>query len=252
MKLGDQLRELRENVLRDRSDLVAGEADSMWTDETLLGYIGDGERRFARETMCLRDSTTPKFTRLKLREGVKLYPLDAAIFSVVSARPEGRDYDLQRTGHTLVQSRDQDTSIAFDPAEASTLEPGAPLGFYTDETIVYAQQHVVTFSVFPTPDATAAGTLVNLRVIRVPCGGYTLKDLERESEIPLDYQYDVLQWAAYRAKQNNDADIGATPNADTHKGNFEEAIVRCKRDMRRRMHVNTGIRYGRNGFSWSR
>lgn len=252
MNLGGQLAELRSNVLRDRSDLIAGESDSMWSDETLLGYIQDAERRFARETMCLRDGTTPKFTRLKLREAVRTYPLDATVFAVVSARPDGRDYDLQRTGHALVQSRDVDTSLAFDPAEASTLPPGAPLGFYTDETAVFAQQSVVTFSVYPLPDAAAAGTLVTLRVIRIPCGGYKLDDLKRESEIPLDHQYDVLQWAAYRAKQNNDADIGATPNADTHRDAFMDAITRCKRDMRARMRVHTGIRYGRNGFSWGR
>ena len=252
MNLGDQLHELRTNILRDRSDLVAGESDSAWTDDTLLRYIKDAERRFARETMCLRDGTTPKYTRLTLREGVKNYPLDAAIFAIVSARPEGRDYDLKRTGHALVQSRDIDTSLTWDPAEASTLTPGAPLGFHTDETIVFAQQHKVTFTVFPEPDADAAGTLINLRVIRVPCGGYTADDLDRESEIPEDYQLDVLEWAAYRAKRNNDGDVGQTPNADAHRAHFDDAIVRCKRDMRRRMHVATGLRYGQNGFSWGR
>lgn len=252
MILGDQLTELRSNVLRDRSDLVAGESDSLWSDETLLSYIQDAERRFARETLCLRDATTAKFTRITLRQAVKNYPLDESVFAVVSARPAGRDYDLQRTGHALVQSRDVDTSLTFDPAEASTLQPGPPLGCYTDETAVYGQQFKVTLTIFPEPDLASDGLVVNLRVIRIPCGGYTLKDLKRDSEIPLDYQFDVLQWAAYRAKQNNDADIGATPNADTHKQAFEEAILRCKRDMRRRMHVPTGVRYGRNGFTWGR
>jgi hypothetical protein len=250
--LGDQLDELRTNILRDISALVAGDDDRMWSDETLLRYIGDAERRFARETMCLRDGTTPKLTRLTLRAGVKNYPLDDAVFAVVSARPDGRDYDLQRTGHALVQARELDTSITFDPAEASTLQPGAPLGFYTDETIVFGQEHKVTLSIYPAPDADAAGTVVNLRVIRVPCGGYTTGDLKRESEIPRDYQFDVLDWAAYRAKRNNDADIGATPNAADHKDAFEQSIARCKRDMRARMRVGTGLRYGANGFTWSR
>lgn len=252
MKLGDQLTELRNNILRDRSDLVAGESDSRWDDDSLLRYIGEGERKFARETMCLRDGTTPKYTRLTLREGVKNYPLDVDIFALLSARPSDQDYDLQRTGRMLVQSQEQDSSLTFDPAEVSTIPPGRPLGVYTDETAVYAQQHRVTLSVYPTPSADETGLVLNLRVVRVPCSKYTTSDLDRESEIPPDYQLDVLEWAAYRAKRNNDADIGETPNADSHKAAFEEAIARCKRDMRRRMHVATGVRYGRNGFSWGR
>lgn len=253
MNLGEQLSELRSNVLRDRSDLVAGDDDSRWSDETLLRYIKDAERRFARETMCLRDSTSPKYTRVVLRAGVQNYPLDDAVFAVVSARADGRSYDLQRTGHSLVQARSLNTTpTVFDPADTSTIPPGAPLGFYTDETLVYASRHRVTLSIYPLPDTAAANTLVNLRVIRVPCGGYALDDLGRESETPEDYQLDVLQWAAYRAKQNTDSDISSVPNADVHKGAFEEAIARCKRDMRRRMHVATGLQCGQNGWSWGR
>lgn len=252
MTLGEQLAELRSAILRDRSDLIAGDSDSMWTDETLLRYIGDAERRFARQVMHLRDGTTPKFTRVKLREGVTNYPLPEEVFAILSARHPGRTYDLHRTGHALVQARDPDTSLTFDPSESTTLAPGAPLGYYTDETTVYATQSVVTFTVFPAPDADAAGTELSLRVIRAPCGPYTVKDLQRESEIPKDYQFDVLEWAAYRAKRNNDADIGDTPNADSHKDAFEAAIVLAKRDIRARTRVVTGVRYGGNGFSWGR
>lgn len=252
MNLGDQLDELREGILRDRSDLIAGDEDSFWTDESLLRYIGEAERKFARSVMCLRDSTTAKYTRFTLREGVTHYPLDMAVFAVVSARAAGRDYDLTRTGHTLIESRDVDTSLTFDPNDASTMPPGAPLGIYTDETLVYANQSRVTASIFPTPDATAAGTVINMRVIRLPCGPYTLADLERESEIPLDYQLDVLEWAAYRAKRNNDADIGQTPNADSHKALFDESVARAIRDTKNRLHQTTGVQYGRNGFTWGR
>lgn len=252
MNLGEQLDELRRVVLRDRSDQIAGDDDSMWTDESLLRYIGDAERRFARRVMCLRDGTTPKFTRVKLREGVKNYPLPEEVFAILSARHPDRDYDLQRTGHALVQARDLDMSLAFDPAESSTLAPGAPLGYHTDETAVFANQSVVTFTVFPVPDATAAGTELALRVVRVPCGPYTLKDLDRPSEIPLDYQLDVLEWAAYRAKRHNDADIGATPSAKDHAEAFENAIVRAQRDIRVRTRAAIGLRFGSNGFSWGR
>lgn len=252
MTLQDQLDELRKAILRDRSDLVSGDSDSLWTDETLLRYIQDGERRFARRVMCLRDGNTPKYTRVALRDGVTDYPLDPLVFAVVSARPEGQSYDLKRSGHMLLQSIYPIPSLTWDPAESLDVRPGAPLAFHTDETLVYDRQHRVTLSIFPAPDAAAAGTIVNLRVVRMPAGGYDLKCLTRESEIPLDYQLDVLEWAAYRAKRNNDADIGNTPNADSHRDAFEAAIVRAIRETKQRMHAPTGVRYGANGFSWSR
>lgn len=252
MKLGDQLKELRVGILRDKSDLVAGDADSFWTDEQLLAYIEDGERRFARRVMCLRDGTTPRYTQIKLREGVRDYPLDPAVFAVMSARPVGAATDLVRTGHALVTAPREDTELSFDPAEVDAWQPGSPRGFWTDETDVYANDGVVTLSIAPLPDATTAGTVLQLRVVRVPCVEYKLDNLKRESEIPKDYQLDVLEWAAFRAKRHNDADIGSSPPAADHEAAFERAIANALRDMRARRGARTAIRFGGNGFTWSR
>lgn len=252
MTLGDQLQELRVAMLRDRSDQIAGDSDQLWTDDQLLRYIKDAEDIFARRTMILKDATTARFCQLRLRAGVANYPMPKEVFAVISARAEGRDYDLKRTGRTLVQARDADTSLTFDPSQYGTLLPGAPLGFYTDETEVYDSQNVATFSIFPVPDTAAAGTLLHLRVVRVPGCAYSRNDLKRESELPERYHLDVLDWAAYRAKRNNDADIGTTPSSADHKTAFEESIQRAMKDARRRMFVNTGLRYGSNGFTWGR
>jgi len=252
MTLGEQLHELRVSILRDRSDLIAGESDQMWTDDQLLRYIKDAEHRFARRTMMLKDATTPRFCRLILKQGVLNYQMPREVFAVISARPDGHDYDLKRTGRTLVQARDIDYSLTFDPSQAGTLLPGAPLGFYTDETEVFAGQNSVNFSIFPLPDAASDGLLVNLRVVRVPGCGYTKNDLNRESELPEAYHLDVLEWAAYRAKRNNDVDFGMQPPAADHQQAFEDAIKRALQDQRRQMHVQTGLRYGSNGFTWGR
>lgn len=252
MNLGDQLQELRVAMLRDRSDQIAGDSDQLWTDDQLLRYIKDAEQRFARRTMILKDATTPRFCQLKLRAGVVTYPMPKEVFAVMSARADGDDYDLKRTGRTLVQARTTDTSITFDPSQIGTLQPGRPLGFYTDETEVYDSQNMVTLSVFPAPSAEQAGLLLRLRVVREPGCGYTRNDLKRESELPERYHLDVLDWAAYRAKRNNDADIGTTPNAEAHKTAFNDSVAMAIKEINRQMHVNTGLRFGCNGFSWER
>lgn len=252
MNLDDQLTELRVNILRDRSDIIAGDTDSLWSDETLLRYIEDAERRFARQTLCMRDSTTPEVTRIKLKAGVATYPVHRSVISVLSARYDTNTYDMARSGHAIVTQSNPPEFLSFDPATPYTVAPGAPLAYYTDETLVFARQGAVVMTVYPVPGAAEDGKLLYLRTIRLPMTKYTLDDLERDSEIPEDYHLDVLEWAAYRAQRGFDADAGAPTSADAHKKAFDDAIANAIREMKRKMFGNTGIRYGANGFSWTR
>ena len=142
--------------------------------------------------------------------------------------------------------------LDFETIANDTATTGAPLAIYTDETIVYASRGRVTASIYPIPSATENGTVVSSRVVRLPKGEYTLADLERESEIPEDYQLDALQWAAYRALSTNDAEAGSPNDAAKHKIAFDEAVRNAVRDLKRRIHVDTGINYGQNGFVWER
>ncbi len=252
MNLEDQLSELRFNVLRDRSDIVAGDTDSLWSDETLIRYIKDAERRFARRTLILRDGTTPEIVRVRVRTGVNAYPLHESVIAVISARFDTNQYDMQRSGHAIVTDSKPPEFLSFDPSVEYTTPPGTPQAYYTDETMVYGRQGKVTLMLYPIPDAAADGKTMNLRVIRVPATGYSLECLDRESEIPEDYQLDVLEWAAYRAQRGFDADAGAPTSADAHKKAFDEAVDAATKELKRAMFASTGLRYGMNGFSWDR
>lgn len=252
MTLDDQLQELRNNILRDRSDIIAGDTDSLWSDETLLMYIKDAERRFARQTLLLRDSTTPAATQLKMKSGVATYMAHKSVIAVISARFDTNSYDIQRSGHAIITQANPPEFLSFDPTSPFTVAPGAPLAYYTDETLVFARQGGVTVTMYPVPGATEDGKLLHMRVIRLPMTGYDKDCLDRESEIPEDYQLDVLEWAAYRAQRGFDADAGAPTSADAHKKAFDEAVDRAVQETKRKMFTNTGIHYGSNGFTWTR
>jgi len=259
MTLGEQLAELRFNVLRDRSNLIAGRPDSLWSDETLLRYIGDAERRFARRSLILRDSTTPEVTQVTLKQGVQTYPLHKVALAVISARyvnSVGNAYDLQRSGHALITQTTTLESLIWDPADpySTVLPPGDPLAYFTDETLVYNRHAQMALSVYPVPDLPQDGTVLHLRTIRLPMSGYRNidADLRRESEINEDYHLDVLEWAAYRAQRTFDGDAGAPTSAEEHKKAFLEAVVQATREAKRKLFAETQIRYGANGFSWER
>lgn len=258
MTLDEQLKELRYNVLRDRSDLIAGDSDSLWTDDTLLLYIKDAERRFTRQSLILRDSTTPAVTQVRLKAGVQEYPLHTSVLSVISANytdPVSKTpYDLKRSGHALITQSAPVEVVFFDPLDpySSQLPPGAPLAYFTDETLVYARQSRVTFNVYPIPSDAEDGQIVSMRVVRLPMTGYGVDCLDRESEVPEDYQLDVLEWAAYRAQRTFDGDAGAPTSADAHKKAFDDAVAQATREAKRKMFVGTSVAYGANGFSWTR
>lgn len=252
MTLTEQLFELRTNILRDRSDIIAGDTDSLWTDETLINYIADAERRFSRRTLMLRDDNTPGVVTVTLKSGVKTYPLNRAIISVISARYDTVPSDLARAGHAQVSVAQPTTYFSFQPTDEYVRPPGRPIAYYTDETLVGNRNFGVNLSVYPVPGTEEDGKKIYMRVIRTPLTEYNIDCQNRESEIPDDYVLDVLEWAAYRAQRTFDADAGAPTSAADHQTAFELAIKRALQETKRRMLQDMRYANGRNGFSWTR
>lgn len=255
MNLRDKLSELRNNMLRDRSALIAGPTDTLWDDETLLRYIKDAERRFARQALVIRDSTTAQYTQVKLKTGVSIYPLNKLVLGVLSARYNTDTTDLARTGHSILYQNSNSEFLTFDPSTASTLTPGRPLTYNTDETLVYANSGAVAINVYPPPSATENDKLVYLRVFRLPNTTYStaaLKKLDECGEIPEDYELGVLSWAAYLAQRNYDADGASLTTAESHKTRFDDTVKEALKETRRKLFVPTRVQHGGNGFSYTR
>lgn len=252
MNLGEKLDELRKNILHDRSDLIAGDDDRLWSDATLLRYIKQGERRFARKTLCLRDSSTAAVTQVKLKSGVKTYALHPSVICMLSARYDTDDFDLQRAGHAIIAQVVPPEFLSFDPASNYTLPPGRPSAVYTDETLVYAGQGRVTLTLYPAPGADQDGKTVYLRVCRLPLTDYTPSSLQAEGELHEDFELDPLQWAAYLATSNHDGDAGSSVKSREHRAAFDQAVKDASKDIRDKIRVQISHRFGMGGFSYTR
>lgn len=253
MKLQEQLDELRNNILRDQSDLVAGDRDALWSDDTLLRYIKNAEWRFARDTFVLRDGTSPLVTRITLRDGVSTYPLHKSVLGVLSARLGLHAPDLQRTNHGIVHTIRAPQWTAYDPLQNYDLPPGKPVAYLTDETSVFASQGGVNLTVYPHPDATQDGHVIHMRVVRRPICGYSVeKDLNRDSEYDDDFALELLEYAAFLAQRTFDADAGAPTSSVDHKKMYDELVARTKKAMLVNAAAFMGVQYGMNGFTWVR
>ena len=253
MNLGEQLEELRRNLLRDISDLTPGGVDDrLFTDASLLRYIRDAEHKFARRTFCILDGTTPKVTQIKLVTDQTTYKLHKSVFSLMSGRYTGKTTDLIRAGRSIVGLHVPAEFLTFDPSSNVTLPNGEPQVIYTDESMTFGADSGMTLSVFPDPSSVENDTIINLRVFRVPTGTYTTDDLDNESEIPEQYQLDVLAWAAVRATTNFDADKGSIIQRNVWNEMFNLAVKEAIKDSKRRMFSPMKIDYGTTGTTWTR
>src|SRR5580765_5706842 len=94
MKLSEALDELRTNLTRDTKT-------AYWTDITLVRYIVEAQRKFARETACLIDDITQEVTQVVLVADTPIYTLHEAVLNVRSARHEDATQDMVRIDHNI-------------------------------------------------------------------------------------------------------------------------------------------------------
>ena len=227
MDIVELLHELRTNVLRDVADLdVDAETPEgqaalnevyLWTDETLISYINDAYRTFARRTLCLKDKNTAEICEVTLISGQAEYALDARILAVYSVTDEDDQRSLQRLGHSPLTGANAD--IAYRATHNIT-QAGQPSDFTTDES-------VRTLRLYPEPDDSQAGKVYRLRVARLPLVPLALPAGAEDPlvpEIPEQYHMDMLEWAAWRALRNHDTDAENMNKASAHKKRFNEAI----------------------------
>jgi len=252
MTVQELLDELAGNILRDRSDLMSGPDDYLWSDATLIKYINEAENILARKGLVLRDATTVAVTQVPVVADVTQYTLHPSIVAVVSAKFASDVGDLARAGHTAFNSFQHVDPLFFDPAQLSTMPPGKPLAFSTDEQIDESsgKSGVVSMRVYPVPTADYAGDIIQLRVVRKPLNALTVADLDAVPEVPEDYHLGLLDWAAYRALRNIDSDAGAIEKADKYKQAFEDMVAQARTDARRKLFAPQQWGFGRNGFTW--
>lgn len=252
MELSELLFELRQNILYDRSDRTAGDPDVLWSDETLVRYINEAQRRLARQGLILRDATTPAVTQVTLQDGVEFYPLHQAVLAVMSARLADDAHDLSRTTHAALDTNPAPDDY-FNDTGRQTVPPGRPLAFTTDERLSEdagdSSMSVITLRASPVPSAEHAGKTVNLRVVRMPLTRLEL-GVNEKLEIPETHRLEMLDWAAYLALRINDIDAGSVSRAREFRQSFEAHAREARQVAMRKLFAPTGWGFGRGGWAW--
>jgi len=253
MNLGELRNELRVGILNDRSDRVSGSSDYLWTDETLTRYINIAQRRFARRSLCIRDSRTAEVCQVTLVTGQTEYTLHSSVIAVISAKVEGDPQDLRRGGHSVFDTYQSPDTYFFDVNQLSVEAPDKPRAYSTDETLVEDDNSAIStvvLRVYPAPSAAYNGTKILLRVVRLPLD--TLISDKQQCEIPEDHQLEMLDWAAYLALRIADHDAGDAPRAENYAKSFEAHAQVARNAAMRKLFAPTTWGFGRSGFSWEK
>lgn len=252
MILSDLLSELRVNILNDRSDRTGGsDSDYLWTDNTLVRYINEAQRRFACRALVIRDATTPEVVNVTLEEGVTEYTLHKAVLAVISAKLEDEISDLGRVGHSIL-NRSTISTDNWDLSLTATATPGKPIGFSTDEQVIEddgGTMSAVTLRVFPAPSADYDGEMIKLRVVRKPLEDLVITDLAAVPEIPEDHHIEMLDWAAYLALRIVDDDAGNPKRAAEFAQSFEAHVQYARTMVMRKLFAPMPWGFGRGGWS---
>lgn len=251
MKLSELLSELRDNMLNDRGTST-GDNDKLWSDDTLVRYINEAQRRFARKGLVIRDGTTAEIVNVTLQTDVDEYVLHPSVLAVISARLNSEVRDLARAGHVVLNGTPRSTDN-WDLSLATTIVPGKPVAFSTDEQLDEdddGTMSVVTLRVFPKPSSDYNNTVLKLRVVRLPLDELTTSSMSAVPEIPLDHHLEMLCWAAHLALRIADEDAGNQPLADKYAAMFEAYVGDAREMVMRKLFAPQPWGFGRNGWAW--
>ena len=254
MRTDELLSELRHHILRDVSDQVAGASDYLWSDNGLINYINQGQTRFARQTKCLRDATTPAICQFTTLSGQPFYTLDPHVISILSIRMTGDNADLARAGHSDLDTYRQPDTYFFDPSQLSQMPPGKPVAWTTDESVTQ-DTGAIQLRLYPVPLTPYAGIIGNMRVARLPLVPLSISAPDVAPEVPEEHHMDILNWAAYLALRGVDLDVaggGAWDRAKEFRAAFDDAVRDMKKDAQSKMFRPLQWAFGRNGFSYER
>lgn len=249
MKLSELLDELRDNILFDRG-LSTGDDDKLWSDATLVRYINEAQRRFAKRSFIIRDSRTSEVVEVTVRAGITEYDLHPSIISVISAKIDGATTDLVRVGHTLLSQYTTQNDI-ITPSSFDQASPAAPMAFSTDEQLVEDDDETVaalSMRIFPTPRTDDAGTVIKLRVVRMPIDNLSTSNMGAVPEIPADHHLEMLDYAAYLALRIVDTDAGNPKRAQEFANSFEAHVAEARKLVLSKLYAPQRWGFGRGGW----
>jgi len=214
------------SVLDDRSAMLNGAPDSIWSDEVLARYFRRAEEEFCRKAHILRDRTTAACSTITLVASQQDYALHSSVLRVLSVTPADSDIDLVRMDYdsmrpqfTAYPSEYWDVNVQYED------QPGRPIWYATD-----ISDRVLRLRPAPrAQDVTDIATL-NLRVARMPITALSVTTPDNEPEIPDEFHLDLCDYVVGRALLHPNVDNAGQTEGKEFLKLFYSAIRSARGD----------------------
>lgn len=221
MTLEDLLAHCNE-FLDNKSALVEGDADSLWSDDLITRHLNEAQKILCRRAWVIIDEGHPTAGRIVLKTDTPVYALHKSVLRVYWARPDDQENPLTRHTETALMGATPITGELYD-LNSTTGETGRPLGFSTDAG-------TRRMRIFRTPSATENGLIVTLKVARLPVTYLTLDDTAAEPEVPDDYHLALIDYAAGRCLLQPNIDSQSKADGRELLSMFDEVVREARRD----------------------
>src|SRR3990167_6581106 len=97
MNLEELLAYTSSDLLDDRTTLLDGESDSLYSDASLVALFNEAQRILARRAWCIIEYGVPPAGVIVLSAGKVLYPLHKSVLRIFDATPSTQTAPLGRT-----------------------------------------------------------------------------------------------------------------------------------------------------------
>jgi len=243
MTLDEMLVYTASEFLDDRTDLVDGENDDLWSDDYLVRQFNEAARILCRRSWAIIEYGTVPAGSITLRTGVSVYPLHKSVLRVFDGTPTtqsaplGRSEDINLRDTSVVTPYPADTFNAVELGSAASLAggsatlSGAPLAFASDAASR-------TLRVFPPPTVDQNGLKVVMKIARLPINELTLDDVSAEPEVPTEFHMALCHYAAGRALVLPNVDADQKVEGRRLLAEFDQ-VVREARQERQRAEAST-------------
>ena len=238
MRLAEMLEHTAQALLDDRTDLVSGTGDELWSDAFLTRMFNEAQNLLCRRSWAIIEYGKPPAGSITLRAGVSLYPLHPSILRVFDGTPTlqtaplGRTEDINLRDTSLVTPYPADAFNAVELGSAASLAggsatlSGAPLAFATDAASR-------TLRVFPPPTSVQEGLRVVMKVARLPICPLSLDDTNAEPEVPAEFHEALCHYAAGRALVLPNADSAWNAEGRRLLAEFDETVRQARQERQR-------------------
>jgi len=226
MNLAELLEYTAAQYLDDRADLLAGDPDSLWSDEFLVRQFNEAQRILARRAWVIMEEGVSPAGYITLATGVPVYDVHKSVLRVLTATPADQEWPLWNTSDKVLRFARPFTDVPFDINTTAFESPGRPIAYSTDGGWRKLR-------VFRTPSVKENGLRINLKVARLPVEWLTLDDTNARPETPEDYDYILTTFAAGKALTQPNADGQMKTDGRALLQEFDAFVKEARQDRQR-------------------